>query len=65
MKIFADKKASRLFLSMLEALPEGERAGFTAQVKELFWKKQNSEDGEYSQFKVTSDDLYEIANCFV
>jgi len=62
MKIFKDRKVEKDFVEKLEMLSEAEGTLFSALIQDLFWKKMCADEGEYSDFMVTSRDLDEVFN---
>lgn len=61
--MFEDKEAARFFAECVEAMDSRQRAWFTREVKSLFDDKSVSEEGEYDCFKITKDDLMQLATC--
>lgn len=60
--IFADRKAQARFVEVYSFLPQQLAAKFSTKVKDLFEVKTQSEEGEYTEFKITLADINGILN---
>lgn len=58
--MFQDSKASKRFYDISEQLSGEQKKKFSVEVRNLFDRKTTSYDGEYSTFKITTDDLRDI-----
>lgn len=61
--IFEDKSARDFFVEVTSHMDSKQRAWFVKEVKGLFDDKSISEDGQYDCFKITKDDLMQLATC--
>jgi len=61
--MFTNGKVARRFIDIHSGFTEdgGKNAGnrFRDSVTSLFWRKQESSDGEYTEFKINERDLME------
>lgn len=64
MKIFDTKKTSTLFVKMLDEMSGATASQFVESVKAKFDEKLQSEEGTFKEYKVTSDDLMELAKVY-
>lgn len=61
--IFEDRAASRFFALCISEMDFKQRTWFSKEVKSLFEDKSLSEEGQYDCFKITKDDLMQLATC--
>lgn len=61
MSIFENKEAMRLYRKFSDEMNQVQKGAFMAKIQELFDAKTVSEDGEYECFKITSDDVMQLA----
>lgn len=61
MSIFENKEAMRLYRKFSDEMTQEQKGVFMARIQELFDAKCVSEEGEYDCFKITSDDLMQLA----
>lgn len=59
--MFEDSKASKFFAELSDMLVGHAKEKFSAKIRELFDKKTTSDDGVYSEFKITLIDVKRIA----
>lgn len=57
LNIFQNREASKKFVQLSSELKGQDKKKFSGTVKALFVKKTVSPDGQYSTFKVTTDEL--------
>lgn len=62
--IFENAKASRTFSNISESLTAGEKIRFVGLVKDLFDEKSVAEEGEFDSFKVSEQELLDLASKF-
>lgn len=56
--IFANRKVSKAFYSIIMKLSEEERTQFSKRVRDLFFEKSVAEEG--GSFKIEADDLDKV-----
>lgn len=60
MKFFENWKTAKLYHEILNGLAELDKDTYREAVTELFHRKQVSEPGEFTVFKITEKDLYRL-----
>jgi len=61
MNIFENRKASSFFAEICDVLNSDKRKRFSREIKSLFNLKSVSESGEYQSYKITEDDVLNVA----
>lgn len=59
--MFENREAIAFYVKVTEAMTDEQRVSFGAKVQKFFDEKTVSEEGKYNCFKVTKDDLMQLA----